>query len=174
MKKRAVMILITAVLGLSSVVSPVCYAAAEESAETQEDAGGQGDGENDKNLLDKGAEIGSDLYDKIDEKLDEVDGVSLRRQIKEALEEMDERGISPTAVAEELFGIRPPTASQNNGKKPGDTLIEDAQRTVRKKTEGFFSVLWDGFLDTLESMITTAISVFSSPEGTSAKGGSGL
>ena len=160
MKKRAVMILITAVLGLSSVVSPVCYAAAEESAETQEDAGGQGDGENDKNLLDKGA--------------DEVDGVSLRRQIKEALEEMDERGISPTAVAEELFGIRPPTASQNNGKKPGDTLIEDAQRTVRKKTEGFFSVLWDGFLDTLESMITTAISVFSSPEGTSAKGGSGL
>ena len=66
--KRAVMILITAVLGLSSVVSPVCYAAAEESAETQEDAGGQGDGENDKNLLDKGAEIGSDLYDKIDEK----------------------------------------------------------------------------------------------------------
>ena len=69
MKKRAVMILITAVLGLSSVVSPVCYAAAEESAETQEDAGGQGDGENDKNLLDKGAEIGSDLYDKIDEQL---------------------------------------------------------------------------------------------------------
>ena len=166
MKKRALMILMAVFLSFTSVVSPVCQAAASEGSDTQEEAGGTKDeGSKDKGILEKGKEIGSDLYDKVDEKLDGMDKVSLRRNIREALEQMDEMGISPSAVAENLFGIRPPAG--NSGKKPGDTLIEDAQRTVRKKTEGFFTILWEGFLDTLGSMITTGISVFGGQSGKS-------
>ena len=90
--------------------------------------------------------------------------------MEQVKKQMDEMGISPAAVAEKFFGIRP--AEPSSGKKPGDTLIEDAERTVRKSTEGFFTVLWEGFLDTLGNMITTGISVFGSQEGHSAKGGS--
>ena len=166
MKKRALMILMTVFLSFTSVVSPVCQAAASEGSDTQEEAGGTQDaGSKDKSILEQGMEIGSDLYDKVDEKLDGMDKVSLRKNIREALEQMDEMGISPSAVAENLFGIRPPAG--NSGKKPGDTLIEDAQRTVRKKTEGFFTILWEGFLDTLGSMITTGISVFGGQSGKS-------
>ena len=130
MKKRAVMIMMTVILSFTSVMSPVCLAAASEGT-TQEETGSE---------------------------------------IREALEQMDEMGISPAAVAEKFFGIRP--AEPSSGKKPGNTLIEDAERTVRKSTEGFFTVLWEGFLDTLGNMITTGISVFGSQEGHSAKGGS--
>ena len=169
MKKRALMVLMTVLLCFMSVAGPVCRAAASEGtedAQTQEEAGSEEDaGRKDKGILEKGKEIGSDLYNKVDEKLDGVDKVSLRREIREALEQMDEMGISPSAVAENLFGIRPPAG--NSGKKPGDTLIEDAQRTVRKKTDGFFSILWEGFLDTLGDMITTGISVFGGQSGKS-------
>lgn len=166
MKKRALMILMAVFLSFTSVVSPVCQAAASEGSDTQEEAGGTKDeGSKDTGILEKGKEIGSDLYDKVDEKLDGMDKVSLRKNIREALEQMDEMGISPSAVAENLFGIRPPAG--NSGKKPSDTLIEDAQRTVRKKTDGFFTILWEGFLDTLGSMISTGISVFGGQSGKS-------
>ena len=166
MKKRALMILMAVFLSFTSVVSPVCQAAASEGSDTQEEAGGTQDAEDgDKGILEQGKEIGSDLYDKVDEKLDGMDKVSLRKNIREALEQMDEMGISPSAVAENLFGIRPPAG--NSGKKPSDTLIEDAQRTVRKKTDGFFTILWEGFLDTLGSMISTGISVFGGQSGKS-------
>ena len=167
MKKRALMILMTVFLSFTSVVSPVCQAAASEGSDTQEEAGGTQDaGSKDKSILEQGMEIGSDLYDKVDEKLDGMDKVSLRRNIREALEQMDEMGISPAVVAENLFGIGPAAAGSGD-KKPGDTLIEDAQRTVRKKTDGFFTMLWEGFLDTLGSMITTGISVFGGQSGKS-------
>ena len=170
MKKRAVMIMMTVILSFTSVMSPVCLAAASEGT-TQEETGSAEDKEKgDKSILEQGMETAGDLYDKVDEKLDGVDKVSLRREIREALEQMDEMGISPAAVAEKFFGIRP--AEPSSGKKPGNTLIEDAERTVRKSTEGFFTVLWEGCLDTLGNMITTGISVFGSQEGHSAKGGS--
>ena len=169
MKKRALMVLMTVLLCFMSVAGPVCRAAAPEGtedAQTQEEAGSEEDaGRKDKGILEKGKEIGSDLYNKVDEKLDGVDKVSLRREIREALEQMDEMGISPAMIAQNLFGIRP--AGGSSGKKTGDTLIEDAQRTVRKKTDGFFTMLWEGFLDTLGSMITTGISVFGGQSGKS-------
>ncbi|MBQ8052604.1 MAG: hypothetical protein IJ198_02185 [Lachnospiraceae bacterium] len=170
MKKRAVMIMMTVILSFTSALSPVCLAAASDDAAQEETGGAEDTEKGDKSILEQGMETASDLYDKVDEKLDGVDKVSLRREIREALEQMDEMGISPTAVAENLFGIRP--ASGSSGKKPGDKLIEEAERTVRKSTEGFFTVLWEGFLDTLGNMITTGISVFGSQEGHSAKGGS--
>lgn len=170
MKKRALMILMTVLLSFMSVTGPVCRASASEGtedAQTQEEAGSEEEaGRKDKGILEKGREIGSDLYNKVDEKLDGVDKVSLRREIREALEQMDEMGISPAAVAQNLFGIGPAAAGSGE-KKPGDTLIEDAQRTVRKKTDGFFTMLWEGFLDTLGSMITTGISVFGGQNGKS-------
>jgi hypothetical protein len=170
MKKRAVMIMMTVILSFTSVMSPVCLAAASDGTAQEETDSAEDKEKGDKGILEQGMETAGDLYDKVDEKLDGVDKVSLRREIREALEQMDEMGISPASVAERFFGIRPAEAS--SGKKPGDTLIEDAERTVRKSTEGFFSVLWEGFLDTLGNMITTGISVFGSQEGHSAKGGS--
>ena len=148
MKKKAVMILLTAILGFSNVMSPSLCASAQES--TQEETGSSSE-EEDKSLLERGAEIGSDLYEKMDEMVDSVDKKSLRRSIREALEEMDALGISPTVIAEQTLGIKA---------VPDETLIKDAQNVVRKKTEGFFSMLWDKFLDTLESMISTGLSIF--------------
>lgn len=192
MKKRLFTILMTAVLALTYAAGPVCYAAAsegatnevaeeveenipEEAAEEEplkekeslpEEAAGE---DSDKSLLEQGKEIGEDLYKKMDEAIDGVDKGSLRKSIREALEEMDELGISPSAVARNLFGIR--TTYKKNEKAPENTLIRDAQNAVQKKTEGFFSVLWNGFLDTIEKMITTGISVFGSQESNVAKGG---
>ena len=131
---------------------------------------GTGSEKDDKSLLEQGAEIGSDLYQKVDEAVDSVDKESLRRQIREALEEMDSKGISPSSIAEDLFGIR--SASTKSGKTPGNVLIEDAERTVRKKTEGFFTVLWNGFLDTLGNMISTGFSIMSGLSGSGERGGS--
>ena len=192
MKKRLFTILMTAVLALTYAAGPVCYAAAsegatnevaeeaeenileeaaeEESLEAKEGLPEESAGEDsDKSLLEQGKEIGEDLYKKMDEAIDGVDKGSLRKSIREALEEMDELGISPSAVARNLFGIR--TTYKKNEKAPENTLIRDAQNAVQKKTEGFFSVLWNGFLDTIEKMITTGISVFGSQESNVAKGG---
>lgn len=192
MKKRLFTILMTAVLALTYAAGPVCYAAASEGAtnevaeeveenipeevaeeeplEAKEGLPEESAGEDsDKSLLEQGKEIGEDLYKKMDEAIDGVDKGSLRKSIREALEEMDELGISPSAVARNLFGIR--TTYKKNEKAPENTLIRDAQNAVQKKTEGFFSVLWNGFLDTIEKMITTGISVFGSQESNVAKGG---
>ena len=70
---------------------------------------------------------------------------------------MDDMGISPSVIAEKTFGIK--TRPELRGQTPGDTLIKDAQNVVRKKTEGFFTVLWNGFLDMLESLIETGFSL---------------
>ena len=173
MKKRVFTILMTAVLAFTCAAGPVCYAAASEGA-TNEAA----EDNSDKSLLEQGKEIGGDLYKKMDEavdgvKMDEaVDGVdkdSIRKSIREALQQMDEMGISPSAVAENVLGIR--TTYKSNEKAPENTLIRDAQHEVQKRTEGFFTVLWNGFLDTIEKMITTGISVFGSGDGNVAKGG---
>jgi hypothetical protein len=147
--------------------------AAEEAAEKTEEnlPGEKAEDGSDKDLIEQGKEIGGDLYKKMDEAVDGVDKDSIRKSIREALEQMDEMGISPSAVAENVFGIR--TTYKSNEKAPENTLIRDAQNAVQKKTEGFFSALWNGFLDTIEKMITTGISVFGSQESNVAKGGSG-
>ncbi len=181
MKNKAFVILITFMLGSAGVLSPAFYASAsaaegataqtvqdtetaaiaEESGESS--ASGTTKAEGAGGILQQGAELGQELYKKMDEAVDSVDKASLRGAIRDALEEMDEMGISPTVIAENTFGIR--SASANGGKMPENTLIDEAQRTVRKKTEGFFTVLWDGFLDTLGNMITTGFTIFSGQKG---------
>ena len=192
MKNKALVILITFMLGSAGVLSPAFYASAQAASEgataqeaaeeepenkaqeneeaVKEDAGetmssdsGNTKTEGAGGILQHGAEFGQELYKKMDEAVDSVDKASLRGAIRDALEDMDRRGISPTVIAEKAFGIKP--ASANGGKMPENTLIEDAERTVRKKTEGFFTVLWDGFLDTLGNMISTGFAVFGSQKG---------
>ena len=149
MTKRAFVILMTLILGLAGVLGPVSYAKAQDK-------------EN-KEVQDQDAGIGRELYRKVDEAVSGLDKESLRRQIREALREMDEKGISPSVIARDLFGIG--TKPVQNGKKPGNTLIEDAEKTVRKSTEKFFSGLWNGFLNTLGDLIGTGLSVFSGKGG---------
>ena len=150
MTKRAFVILMTVMLGLAGVLGPASYAMAQDK---------------DKGILEQGAGIGQDLYEKIDEAVSGLDKESLRRQIREALREMDKLGISPSVVARDLFGIGNKTKPAQNGKKPGNTLIEDAEKTVRKSTEKFFSGLWNGFLSTLGGLIETGLNVFSGKGG---------
>ena len=159
MKKRVFTILMTAVLAFTSL----SFAAAAE--ETAEETGGSipeeaAEDNSDKSLLEQGKEIGGDLYKKMDEAVDGVDKDSIRKSIREALQQMDEMNV---------LGIR--TTYKSNEKAPENTLIRDAQHEVQKRTEGFFTVLWNGFLDTIEKMITTGISVFGSSDGNVAKGG---
>ena len=175
MKKRVFTILMTAVLASTCAAGPVCYAAASEGAtnevaeEVEESLPEEKAEDNsDKSLLEQGEEIGGDLYKKMDEAVDGVDKDSIRKSIREALQQMDEMGISPSAVAENVLGIR--TTYKSNEKAPENTLIRDAQHEVQKRTEGFFTVLWNGVLDTIEKMITTGISVFGSSDGSVAKG----
>jgi hypothetical protein len=192
MKNKALVIIITFMLGSAGVLSPAFYASAQASSEgssvqeaaeeepekeAQIDQGASAEGaEGTENsvsgsskadgaggILQQGAEFGQELYKKMDEAVDSVDKASLRGSIRDALEEMDRMGISPTAIAENTFGIKP--ASSNGSKMPENTLIEEAERTVRKKTEGFFTVLWDGFLDTLGNMISTGFAIFGSQKG---------
>jgi len=154
MRNKAFIILFTVMLGLTGVSSPAfcAYAQGSEERGTQE-----------QKPQEQGNGIGQELYQKVDEALGGVDKDSLRRQIREALHQMDEMGISPTSIAEEYLGIRDNTAE--GSKMPGNTLIEEAQRTVRKSTEGFFTVLWNGFLDTLGGIIGTGFSIFSDKGG---------
>ena len=135
MKKRVFTILMTAVLASTCAAGPVCYAAASEGA-TNEAA----EDNSDKSLLEQGKEIGGDLYKKMDEAVDGVDKDSIRKSIREALQQMDEMGISPSAVAENVLGIR--TTYKSNEKAPENTLIRDAQHEVQKRTEG--SLLYFG------------------------------
>ena len=135
MKKRVFTILMTAVLAITYAAGPVCYAAAsegttneaaeeveenipEEAAEEAEESIPEEESKEggEKSLLEQGKEIGGDLYEKMDEAVDGVDKGSLRKSIREALEEMDELGISPSAVAENVFGVR--TTYKSNEKAP--------------------------------------------------------
>ena len=97
MGKRAFVILLTLLLGLSEMMSPVYYAAAQET----EDKGDKGD----KGDKKESGGIGQELYKKVDEAVSGINGKSVRKEIREALREMDKRGISPSAVAHNLFGI---------------------------------------------------------------------
>ena len=138
MTKRAFVILMTVMLGLAGVLGPASYAMAQDK---------------DKGILEQGAGIGQDLYEKMDEAVSGLDKESLRRQIP------------PSVVARDLFGIGNKTKPAQNGKKPGNTLIEDAEKTVRKSTEKFFSGLWNGFLSTLGGLVETGLNVFSGKGG---------
>lgn len=172
MKKRAFVILMTVMLGSAGSLGPACCVLAQESGAeafvaradevTLLAKDGEGDDKkDDKGILEQGQEIGEELYQKLDEAVSGVDKKSLRKQIRQALREMDEMGISPTIVAKNLFGIGENAGSSGKkpATKPGNTLIEDAQKRVKKTTEGFFSVLWNGFLDTLEGVIETGFSI---------------
>ena len=101
MTKRAFVILMTVMLGLAGVLGPASYAMAQDK---------------DKGILEQGAGIGQDLYEKMDEAVSGLDKESLRRQIREALREMDKLGISPSVVARDLFGIGNKTKPAQNGK----------------------------------------------------------
>ena len=149
MTKRAFVILMTLMLGLAGMLSPVSYAMAQDKE--------------DKGTKEQSTGIGHDLYEKMDEAVSGLDTKSLRREIREALREMDKKGISPTVIARDLFGIG--TARTQEVKKPGNTLIEDAEKTVRKSTEKFFSSMWNGFLKTLGGLIETGLNVFSGKGG---------
>ena len=135
MKNKAFVILITFMLGSAGVLSPAFYASAQAASEgtsaqaaedepekeAQEDGSASaGDTERSENsasgttkaegaggILQQGAELGQELYKKMDEAVDSVDKASLRGAIRDALEEMDEMGISPTVIAENTFGIKP-------------------------------------------------------------------
>ena len=152
MNKKVLIILITVMLGSAKMLSPALYALAADPAHEETDQG-----DKDEGILERGKEIGRDIYRKADEAVDGFDKTSLRRNIREALKQMDDMGISPSVIAEKTFGIK--TRPELRGQTPGDTLIKDAQNVVRKKTEGFFTVLWNGFLDMLESLIETGFSL---------------
>ena len=164
MGKRAFVILLTLLLGLSGMMSPVYYAVAQETHDKgdkeekrdKEDKGNKGDKEEDGG-------IGKELYKKVDEAVSGIDGKSVRKEIREALREMDKRGISPSEIARNLFGIGARPAE--TGKKQENALLEDTEKTIRKSTEKFFSAIWDGFLKTLGGLVETGLSVFSGKGG---------
>ena len=155
MKKRALLILMTAVLGFAGMQGPAFHAAAATTDGSGKDS--------DQGILEKGSELGEEIYEKVDEALDQFDTESLRKSIREALKEMDERGISPSVVAENTLGLK--TRPELRGQTPGDTLIKDAHNAVRQKTQGFFTVLWNGFLDTLEGIIETGFNLAAGGKG---------
>ena len=158
MGKRAFVILLTLLLGLSEMMSPVYYAAAQET----EDKGDKEDKEDKEDKKESGG-IGQELYKKVDEAVSGINGKSVRKEIREALREMDKRGISPSAVAHNLFGIG--DKPSGTGKKPENALLQDTEKTIRKSTEKFFSAIWNGFLKTLGGLVETGLSVFSGKGG---------
>ena len=117
MKKRALMILMICILGSAAMPGPAFYALAA----TTDGGAGETGREKDGGILDKGTDLGGELYQKMDEALDRLDKESLRRNIREALREMDEMGVSPSVVAEKTLGLK--TSPALRGQTPGDTLI---------------------------------------------------
>ena len=115
MGKRAFVILLTLLLGLSGMMSPVYYAAAQETDDKRD----KGDKE-DKEDKEESGGIGEELYKKVDEAVSGINGRSVRKEIREALREMDKGGISPSMVARNLFGIGNKPAEK--GQKPENTL----------------------------------------------------
>ena len=98
-----------------------------------------------------------DLFQKSGEMLGGIDSNSVRYQIRRTLSLMDEMGISPSVIAENLFGI------QTDPAKAVETfesqIVKEAQKEVTERSEGFMSTLWQGFLDTLGTMFTTVTSL---------------
>ena len=114
MKNKALVIIITFMLGSAGVLSPAFYASAQAASEgtsaqaaedepekeAQEDGSASaGDTESENSsagsskaegadgILQHGAEFGQELYKKMDEAVDSVDKASLRGAIRDALEE---------------------------------------------------------------------------------------
>lgn len=147
-----------AMMGLSAVLAlgPSAHTAAAQTdtpaaQEGAEAAAGQQSGPA------QDASGAGDLFQKSGEMLGGIDGNSVRYQIRRTLSQMDEMGISPSAIAENLFGI------QTDPAKAVETfesqIVKEAQKEVTKRSEGFMSTLWQGFLDTLGSMFTTVTSL---------------
>ena len=168
MKKRAILILITFILGSAGMLSPVCHAlAAAQDVKTESEAGKGAEKESEKD--NKG--IGETIYEKVDEAIKNLDQTSLRRNIRQGLKEMDDMGIAPSVIAERTLGIKtqPTLRGQTSGNTSGtgsdNTLVKEAENAVRKKTESFFTILWNGFLDGLSGLVTFVFSLAASGEG---------
>ena len=143
MGKRAFVILLTLLLGLSGMMSPVYYAAAQETHDKgdkeekrdKEDKGNKGDKKEDGG-------IGKELYKKVDEAVSGIDGKSVRKEIREALREMDKRGISPSVIARNLFGIGAGPAE--TGKKQENALLEDTEKRSGRARRNSFQLFGTG------------------------------
>ncbi len=83
------------------------------------------------------------IYEGIQEAVQNVDTDSLKAQIREALAVMDERGISPAAIAWDVFGI-------DSGKNPADSiggeLVSGAQNVIEETSQNFVQDLFDSIV----------------------------
>ena len=105
------------------------------------------------------ASLPGTLMEGAGETLQNLDKDSLRRKIRKTLNQMDEMGISPSAIAENVLGVQT-TDPARSVETFGSELIREAQHEVTKRSEGFLSMLWEGFLSTLGSLFSTVFSLF--------------
>lgn len=103
-------------------------------------------------VVDQITTTAGDIYEQVDEALENVDSESLRGQVRAALEQMDAMGISPTAFARERLGIDVnPTAGIVTG-LTGD-LVESAERVVREESQGTLQDLFDMILGAVSDFV---------------------
>ena len=94
----------------------------------------------------------------VNEALDHIDDESLRQKIRDALTAMDDLGISPNVVAENVFGIQVDPAK--SVESLGAALMEDVQEEVHKQTESLADMIWESFVGMLGDMFSPFLSVF--------------
>lgn len=152
MRKRAVRILLPfLLLGPALVPGP--------AASLQGYAAQTGEEDRLRAADDDSKDAASDLYNKANEVVDSIDKESLRKQIREALEQMDEMGISPTAIAKNTFGIQ---MEADGTASIGSELAQDAQKAVEKQSRNLFQSLWDKLLEGLMDLIDVIVQSVSS------------
>ena len=105
------------------------------------------------------ASLPGTLMEGAGETLQNLDRDSLRKKVRKTLDQMDEMGISPSAIAENVLGVQT-TDPARSVETFGSELIREAQHEVTERSEGFLSMLWGGFLNTLGSMFSTVCSLF--------------
>ena len=117
------------------------------AAETGKSTGSEID-----DVVDQITTTAGEIYEQVDEALENVDSESLRGQVRAALEQMDAMGISPTAFARERLGIDVnPTAGIVTG-LTGD-LVESAERAVREESQGTLQDLFDMILGAVSDFV---------------------
>lgn len=138
MAKKTVRFLLPFLLGPAIVLGPAVYmqADAAEAKYSNSEIYSESRAE-DTNAV---TETATDLYEKASEAVSSVDKETVRDQIREALHQLDEMGISPTKIAENTFGVQ---SDPDRGDDIGTRLVEDARDTVERQSQSLFQSAWD-------------------------------
>ncbi len=100
--------------------------------------------------------VAENVYEDVQEAVQNIDRDSLKENIKEAMVELDEMGISPSAIAWDVFGI---DSGYSAAQSIGEDLISEAQGVIEETSENFVQDIFDSVMSGIGDIASSLVDV---------------